>query len=100
MCGKRMTTSLERVHMKNGWLCNLVLIQEKIDIEREIYISIDHDRKLQKPVITYSYRGGMSLVEIKKRYPESIQKIAVDVREGVSLQDLLKVADFLGLHEK
>lgn len=55
---------------------------------------------LQKPIITYSYRGGMSLAEIKKRYPESIQKIAVDVREGLSLQDLLKVADFLDLHEK
>jgi hypothetical protein len=40
------------------------------------------------------------LTEIKKRYPESIQKIAVDICEGVSLQDLLKVADFLGLHEK
>lgn len=46
MCGNHMITSMERVHMKKGWLCNSVLIYEKIEVDKEFYVSIDYDRNL------------------------------------------------------
>lgn len=86
--------------MKKGWLCNSVLIYEMLDVKKEFYISIDYDRQLQKPVITYSKQGGMSLKEIEKRYADTLYRIPIDVQEGLSYSKLLEVADNLGVHEK
>jgi len=102
MCGKHMTTStmMDKDHMERGWLCNSVLVYEKLEVLKEFFISIDYDRNIQKPVITYSSRGGMTLPMIEKRYPETIHKIYIDIMKGLDLNVLLKVADNLGIHEK
>lgn len=86
--------------MEKGWICNSVLVYEKINVAQEFYISIDYDRSLQKPVITYSPRGGMPLAAIAKRYPDSIYQIPIDMQKGLDLNMLLEVADNLGIHEK
>lgn len=44
-----------------GIICNSVLVYEKLDVSKEFFLSIDYDRNTQKPVITYSERGGMTL---------------------------------------
>lgn len=54
----------------------------------------------QKPVITYSSRGGMNLMNIAKRYPDSVHRIFIDIEKGLDLNMLLKVAGDLGIQEK
>lgn len=54
----------------------------------------------QKPVITYSSRGGMNLMNIAKRYPDSFHRIFIDIEKGLDLNMLLKVAGDLGIQEK
>lgn len=57
MCGKLMSIPGN----DRGVLCNSVLVYEKLEVQKEFFLSIDYDRKVQKPVITYSSRGGMTL---------------------------------------
>ena len=61
-----------------GFLCNSVLVYERVDIAREFFVKVDYDYQEQKPVITYSSRGGMHLSIIQKRYPDTIRKIWID----------------------
>ena len=56
-----------------------MLVYEKIDIEREFFISIDYDLKEMKPVITYSSKGGIGIRNIEARYANTIHKIFVDI---------------------
>ena len=46
-------------------------------------MSITHDIKEMKPVIIASDKGGHTLSEIEKLYPESITKIYIDHETGV-----------------
>jgi succinyl-CoA synthetase beta subunit len=62
-----------------------VLVYEKIDIEREFFISIDYDLKEMKPVITYSSKGGLGIRNIEARYANTVHKIFVDIKEGLDL---------------
>jgi succinyl-CoA synthetase beta subunit len=57
MCGKLMSFPSE----ERGLLCNSILVYERIEIEKEFFLSIDYDRQAQQPIITYSERGGMTL---------------------------------------
>jgi succinyl-CoA synthetase beta subunit len=68
MCGKLMSIPTNN----RGVLCNSVLVYEKLEVLKEFFLSIDYDRKSMKPVITYSERGGMTLPQIERRYPETI----------------------------
>lgn len=96
MCGQFMSFPGN----DRGLICNSVLIMEKLEVEKEFYISIDYDRSSQKPIITYSTRGGMSVEQIKKRYPNSIHQFTVEIDKGLDLSVLMKVAEDLGISEK
>ena len=96
MCGKFMSFP----ENERGNICNSVMVNEKLEIEREFYFSLDICRKHQQPVITYSPYGGHPLSIIERRYPESIHKVYVDIQKDLKLNDLFAVADNLGIHEK
>ncbi|MEO0098062.1 MAG: ADP-forming succinate--CoA ligase subunit beta [candidate division WOR-3 bacterium] len=60
-----------------------VLISEKVEIERELYLSIIIDRRLAKPIILASPFGGMDIEEIAKEKPKSIIKEVIDPLLGL-----------------
>lgn len=62
-----------------------VLVDEGINIEREIYIGIINDRYLQTPVILASEAGGGEIEEVARYAPEKIIKLPIDPLIG--LQD-------------
>ena len=64
-----------------GYEVKSVLIEEKIDIERELYISVTIDRKLHKPLILASSKGGMEIEEVAKSNPNAITKHYLEVGE-------------------
>lgn len=55
-----------------------VLISEKVEIERELYLSITFDRSIAKPIILTSFAGGMDIEEIAQKKPKSL------IREEIS----------------
>lgn len=65
----------------NGFEVKKILVEEKIDIERELYISATIDRKLHKPLIIASREGGMDIEELAKNNPSKIIKHYLEIGE-------------------
>ena len=51
-----------------GLLVKTVLVHEGVDIDRQIYLAILHDRKNQGLCIVSSKKGGMDIEEVAKVY--------------------------------
>ncbi|HUU39528.1 MAG TPA: ADP-forming succinate--CoA ligase subunit beta [Desulfatiglandales bacterium] len=60
-----------------------LLIEEGLDIDREFYLGIVIDRKLESPVMIFSQAGGMEIEEMSARHPESVQIKAIDIVQGI-----------------
>jgi succinyl-CoA synthetase beta subunit len=60
-----------------------ILVDEAINITKEIYLGIIIDRAAYKPVILASSAGGVNIEEIAKMSPEKIQKIYIDPLLGL-----------------
>lgn len=83
----------------NGAAVSSILVEEKVDIEKEIYFSITMDRAAKRPVVIVSAEGGMDIEEIAKSKPESIIKEWIDPIHGFHSYhavELFKRAGFTG----
>ncbi len=60
-----------------------VLIDETVDIEKEIYLGITNDRAERKPVLMASAEGGMDIEEVARRSPQKILKVHIDPLLGL-----------------
>ncbi len=67
MCGKTLITKQTG---EDGLPCNCVYVVEKLDIDREFYLSLTLDRKEGCPTFIYSTAGGMSIEDFAKERPE------------------------------
>lgn len=74
-----------------------VLVHEGVDIDKQLYLAILHDRKNQGLCVVSSTRGGMDIEEVAKEDPEAIKIHKVDIRKGLSAADAAEVVDKLGL---
>ena len=74
-----------------------VLIEEGLQIERELYLSILIDRASQSPVIIASAAGGMDIEDVAASTPDKIVKESVDRRIGLVPFEARKVAFAIGL---
>lgn len=55
-----------------------VLVEEKLDINKELYLSITIDKKEQLPVVIASTVGGIDIEELSNKHPDKICKVHVD----------------------
>ncbi|MBA7680197.1 Succinate--CoA ligase [ADP-forming] subunit beta [subsurface metagenome] len=55
-----------------------ILVEEAINIRRELYLSIVIDRKTRLPVMMASEAGGMEIEEIAQVSPEKVLKAYID----------------------
>ena len=74
-----------------------VLIEEGLQIERELYLSILIDRGSASPVIIASAAGGMDIEEVAAREPEKILREHIDRGTGVVPFQARKLAFGMGL---
>jgi succinyl-CoA synthetase beta subunit len=74
-----------------------VLIEEGLQIERELYLSMLLDRAAGRPVVIASAAGGMDIEEVAARSPEKILREHVDPATGVLPFQARKLAFAIGL---
>ena len=80
-----------------GQLVRKVLIEEALNIDRELYLGITLDRKLMLPVVMASAQGGMDIEEVAAKNPKAIHKEPVDAILGVQPFQARSIANALGL---
>jgi succinyl-CoA synthetase beta subunit len=74
-----------------------VLIEEGLEIERELYVSLLIDRAAGRPVIIASAAGGMDIEQVAATHPEKILREYVDFATGVAPFQGRKLAFAMGL---
>jgi succinyl-CoA synthetase beta subunit len=74
-----------------------VLIEEGLEIERELYLSILIDRASASPVIIGSAAGGMDIEEVAAREPEKILREHINAGTGIVPFQARKLAFGMGL---
>jgi len=82
-----------------GLPVNSVYLVQKINIDKELYLSLTLDRAGGCPVFIYSPEGGMSIEDVAHENPEKIFKLNVNPFTGPEVEDLMKAADDLGISE-
>lgn len=80
-----------------GKFVKRVLVEEALDIERELYIGIVIDRASEAPVIMASSEGGMEIEKVAAETPELIFKEYVNPATGLMDFQARKLAFKLGL---
>jgi succinyl-CoA synthetase beta subunit len=83
-----------------GRIVRRLLIEEGLDIKRELYLSILVDRAARAPVIMASAAGGMEIEEVAKDRPEAILRETVRPETGFQLYHARKIAFGLGLKQE
>ncbi|MBC5825908.1 MAG: ADP-forming succinate--CoA ligase subunit beta [Candidatus Eremiobacteraeota bacterium] len=61
-----------------------ILVEQRMDMAKELYLSITVDRASKRPVIMASAMGGMDIEEVAQTHPQAIAKYAVDPAMGYS----------------
>jgi len=79
-----------------GRVVRRLLIEEGLDIKREIYLSILVDRSVGAPVFMASAAGGMEIEEVAKEHPEAILRQAIRPETGFQPYHARKLAFGLG----
>ena len=74
-----------------------LLIEEPVDISREIYLGVTLDRDRSVPVMMASGQGGMEIEEIARRDPKAIQIEPVDPLIGLRPFQARRISYGLGL---
>ncbi len=79
-----------------GRVVRRLLIEEGLDIKREIYLSILVDRAAGAPVFMASAAGGMEIEEVAKEHPEAILRQTIRPETGFQPYHARKLAFGLG----
>jgi succinyl-CoA synthetase beta subunit len=65
-----------------GRIVRGVLVEEAMEIRREVYLAILLDRSVQAPVLVASAEGGTEIEEVAEARPDAIVTTPVDPRSG------------------
>ncbi len=82
---------------KEGRVVSRVLIEEGLQMTRELYLSIVLDRASGKPVIMASAAGGMDIEEVAAKTPEKIIRVYIEPGVGLVPFEARQLAFGIGL---
>jgi succinyl-CoA synthetase beta subunit len=82
---------------RDGRLVQKILVEEALEIDRELYLGITLDRSRGLPAMMVSKSGGMEIEEVAARDPAAISREVVDPALGLFPFQARKLAFALGL---
>jgi len=74
-----------------------LLVEEAVDISKELYLSVLLDRGSGAPLVMASAAGGMDIEEVAEKTPEAIVRQPIDPHLGIQPFQARRVARRLGL---
>ena len=73
-----------------------IFVTEKVDIQKEMYLSFTMDRKTKLGVMIFSTEGGVDINEIAEKNPDKLAKIILPAGEKIDDFNLQYVLDKTG----
>jgi succinyl-CoA synthetase beta subunit len=99
--GKMLGSTLVTIQTgPEGKKVQRVLIEQGMEIERELYLGITLDRSLGRNVVMASTEGGTEIEEVAEHSPEKILREPIDPAIGLGDFQARKIAFGLGLEGK
>ena len=83
-----------------GHAVEKVLIEEKVEIMQELFVSFTWDNILRSPVLLFSPKGGVDIEELAQQHPELLFKVPINITEGLSAYMARSVCFDAGLNKK
>lgn len=80
-----------------GRIVGKLLVEQGLDIDKELYLSIIPDRATAKIIVMASQAGGMDIEAVAEETPEKIIKVPIDPLLGIQGYHCRQVAFGLGL---
>ncbi|OQA92372.1 MAG: Succinyl-CoA ligase (ADP-forming) subunit beta [Elusimicrobia bacterium ADurb.Bin231] len=77
-----------------------LLVEEKLNIEKEFYAGVIFNRSSGKIVVIFSTKGGMEIEEVAKTDPSAILKKEVDISDGFSEKEAEDFVSGAGISDK
>lgn len=65
-----------------------VLVDPQVKIAREMYAAVLTDPATRGPLLLFAAEGGMDIEELVAERPDSLLRIPVDIRQGISAEDI------------
>lgn len=101
LAGKMLGSTLVTVQTgPEGKTVNRLLIEQGVDIRRELYLSILLDRSVSRNVVMASVEGGMEIEEVAATHPEKILRETIDPAIGLAAFQANRLALRLGLVDR
>ena len=68
-----------------GLVVKKVLIEERLDIDKELYVGVivNNSVKVKGPTLIFSTEGGVSIEEVAARNPERVVTMDIDYLQGI-----------------
>ncbi|XP_006609156.1 succinate--CoA ligase [ADP-forming] subunit beta, mitochondrial isoform X2 [Apis dorsata] len=80
-----------------GKICNSVMVTTRMFPRKEYYMSVMLETSFDGPVIIVSKQGGVNIEDIAATSPEAISYTPIDIMKGLTLEQINKIVDNLGL---
>jgi succinyl-CoA synthetase beta subunit len=74
-----------------------VLVEEQLQVENELYLSVVIDNSIGLPIVMASAEGGVEIEEVAAKSPEKILKVVIDPVTGLMPHHARRLAYGLGL---
>ena len=82
-----------------GQVVRRLLIEQGVDIKKELYIGMVVDRSNQRVCLMASSEGGMDIEQVATHTPEKIHKVLINPLTGLDDQDSANIARKIGIAE-
>jgi len=66
-----------------------VLVEQKLEIEKELYVAISADPTLRQPIAIFCAEGGIDIEETADTHPEKIGRIPINILKGLRFYEAL-----------
>jgi len=81
-----------------GKTIDKILIEKKVNIKHEYYLSYLLDFSKAMPICIFSSEGGIEIEEIAAKYPEKLAKKYIDPNEGMTTYIAYEILNDVGIY--
>lgn len=68
-----------------GFKVESLLVEQSVDIARELYAAVLNDPVSKGPLLVFSTEGGMDIEEVNATSPDRVRRVSIDIRHGLDV---------------